>query len=63
MIITNLPPSPNAKCDRCGKVFEAKPYSGHVPMCGNCHTFQTLCPACCKKGCIVCGKVLGKVIY
>lgn len=63
MITTNIKEPSYAKCDRCKKTFKIMPFSyGYAPMCGKCHTFQTLCEDCVEKGCIVCNAPM-PIIY
>lgn len=64
-ITTNVKSEPTiVKCDRCKKHFPIYPFSyGYAPMCGECHTFQTLCEECHKKGCIKCGKPISLILY
>lgn len=64
MITTNHSEPTTLKCSRCGKIWSPKPFHYHLaPMCNKCHTFQTLCEDCEKKGCICCGKELSIMIF
>ena len=64
MITTDQYAPTTLKCSRSGKRWTVPPFGYHLaPMCNKCHTYQTLCDDCEKKGCIGCGAEMGWLLH